>query len=103
MTVDSDIEGLYVEPDEDTEVYGVVVDMLGANRVSVRCFDGEERVCRIPGRMRKKVWIREDDIVIVEPWDWQDEKGDVVYRYEQKQVDILYDEGVLEDEGVPSE
>lgn len=98
MTTDSDIDNLDVVADEDTEVYGKVLDMLGANRVLVRCFDGEERTCRIPGRMRKKVWIREDDIVIVEPWDWQDEKGDIVHRYEQKDIDILYEEGVLDNE-----
>lgn len=96
MPIDSDIDNLDIVPDDD-EVYGVVLDMLGANRVLVRCFDGEERTCRIPGRMRKSVWIREDDIVIVEPWDWQDEKGDVVHRYDQNDVDILYGESVLED------
>jgi len=96
MTVNSDIDDVDVIADEDTEVYGKVLEMLGANRVLVRCFDGEERTCRIPGRMRKKVWIREDDLVIVEPWDWQDEKGDIVHRYEQSQEDLLFDEGILE-------
>lgn len=96
MTIKSDIEDLDVEPDEDTEVYGVVLDMLGASRVLVRCMDGEERTCRIPGRMKKKVWIQEDDIVIVEPWDFQDEKGDIVHRYDNKQVDILEEEELIE-------
>lgn len=95
MTIDSDVDGLNVEPDEDTEVYGVVIDMLGASRVLVRCMDGEERTCRIPGRMKNKVWIREDDIVIVEPWDFQDEKGDIVHRYENNMVEILEEEGLI--------
>lgn len=97
MNVNDTIEDLYFEPDEDTEVYGVVIDMLGASRVSVRCFDGEERLCRIPGRLKNKVWINEEDIVIVEPWAWQDEKGDIVYKYDQKQTEILYDEGILDE------
>ncbi len=95
MTIESDIEGLNVEPDEDTEVYGVVLEMLGASRVLVRCLDGEKRKCRIPGRMKNKVWIRKDDIVIVEPWDFQDEKGDIVHRYENNMVEILEEEGLI--------
>jgi len=81
---------------EDNEVYGFVENMLGANRLKVECFDGEERICRIPGRMQKKVWIEEEDIVIVEPWDWQDEKGDIVYRYTKQQVQVLKDEDIID-------
>lgn len=77
-------------PDEDEgEVFGNVTQMLGANRVRVRCGDGEARIARIPGRMQKRIWIREDDLVIVNPWDWQDEKADIEYRYEEKQAKQL--------------
>lgn len=55
-------------PEED-EVFATVMSMLGANRVKVRCADGVERTARIPGKMRKRVWIREDDVVLVSPWD----------------------------------
>ena len=96
MPIESNLDNVNVEIDEDTEVYGIVTEMLGASRVLVRCYDGEERTCRIPGRMKKKVWIREDDLVIVEPWDFQDEKGDIVHRYENKPKEILIDEGVME-------
>ncbi len=95
MTIESDIDGVAIEPEDDTEVYGVVVEMLGASRVLVRCMDGEERVCRIPGRMKNKVWIQEDNIVIVEPWEWQDEKGDVVHKYGNSEVKILEDENLI--------
>jgi translation initiation factor 1A len=79
-------------PEED-EVFAVVQDMLGANRVKVRCMDGTERTARIPGKMQKRIWIREDDIVLVEPWDWQDEKADITWRYEKSEADQLREEG----------
>ena len=79
-------------PDDD-EVFAVVTDMLGDNRVKVRCADGVERIARIPGRMQKRIWIREDDVVLVEPWDWQDEKGDIAWRYEKSEADQLREEG----------
>ena len=82
-------------PDED-EVFAVVESMLGANRVRVRCMDGQTRTARIPGRMQKRVWIREDDVVLVEPWDWQDEKADVVWRYEKADADQLREEGHIQ-------
>jgi translation initiation factor 1A len=78
---------------DDNEVFGVVTEMLGANRVTVRCMDGVERTARIPGRMQKRVWIREDDVVLVSPWDWQDEKGDIEWRYEKSEADQLRQEG----------
>ena len=79
-------------PDED-EFFAVVTNMLGANRVNVRCMDGTERTARIPGRMQKRVWIREDDVVLVSPWDWQDEKADIEWRYEKQEADQLRREG----------
>ena len=82
-------------PDDD-EVFAVVTDMLGANRVKVRCMDGVERTARIPGKMQKRIWIREDDVVLVDPWDWQDEKADITWRYEKQEADQLRDEGHIQ-------
>ena len=81
-------------PDDD-EVFGIVESMLGANRLKVRCMDGKTRTARIPGKMKKRIWINEDDVVIVEPWDWQDEKADVKWRYTKQQADQLREEGFL--------
>ncbi|MDL5362218.1 translation initiation factor eIF-1A [Halalkalicoccus sp. NIPERK01] len=82
-------------PDEG-EVFATVTEMLGANRIKVRCADGRERTARIPGRMRKRIWIRENDVVLVEPWDWQDEKADVTWRYEKGEADQLRREGHIQ-------
>ncbi len=77
------------------EVFGVVEEAMGSGHMKVRCKDGHTRVCRIPGRLRKRVWIREGDVVIVEPWQVQsDEKGDIVYRYTQTQLGWLKKAGI---------
>jgi translation initiation factor 1A len=81
---------------EDDEVFATVTNMLGANRVKVRCADGTERTARIPGKMQKRIWIREDDVVLVEPWDWQDEKADVTWRYDKQEADQLREEGHIQ-------
>ena len=82
-------------PDDD-EVFAVVTEMLGANRIVVGCMDGVERTARIPGRMQKRVWIREGDVVLVSPWDWQEEKADVEWRYDKADADRLKEEGHVE-------
>ncbi|MFC7165826.1 translation initiation factor eIF-1A [Halospeciosus flavus] len=81
---------------DDNQQFAVVTNMLGGGRVRLRCQDGEERMGRIPGRMRFRTWINEDDIVIAEPWDWQDEKADVEWRYEDDAADQLRREGHIE-------
>lgn len=69
--------------------------MLGANHIRVRCFDGTTRVGRIKGKIKKRVWIREGDTLIVVPWDFQADKCDIIYRYTRPQVDWLRGHGYL--------
>jgi len=78
-----------VMPDEG-QLFGIVVQMLGYDRLMVKCTDGHERVCRIRGKMKRKVWIKAGDVVLVDPWEFQrDIKGDILWRYTGSQVDWL--------------
>ena len=78
------------------QTLGVLEQRLGASRMRVRCLDGKTRICRIPGRLKRKLWVRENDIVIAEPWEFSgDEKGDIVYKYTPTQVVWLKNKGYL--------
>ena len=81
------------------EQFGIVTTLLGANQLRVLCQDGTERHCRIPGKLKKRVWIRENDLVIVKVWDFQPSKGDVVWRYLPPQKNYLKRKGMLD--GLP--
>jgi translation initiation factor 1A len=72
-----------------------VESLLGSNRIKVRGIDGVTRMARIPGKMKKRIWIREGDVVIIIPWEFQNEKADVVWRYTGPQVDWLQRKGFL--------
>jgi len=62
----------------------------------VRCLDGKTRVCRIPGRLKRKLWVRDGDILLIEPWELGgDDKGDVVFKYKPLQADFLRQRGQL--------
>ncbi|MHA1267066.1 MAG: translation initiation factor eIF-1A [Candidatus Helarchaeota archaeon] len=78
------------------EVLGIAVQMLGGSRVRVQCMDGKMRLCRIRGKIVKRLWVREDDVVLVSPWPFQDERGDIVYRYSRAQAAWLEKNGYLD-------
>ena len=78
------------------DVLGVAVKLLGFDRVLVKCQDGHERLCRIRGKMKRRVWIRQGDIVLVSPWDFQsDKRGDIFWRYKRSQAEWLRKKGYL--------
>lgn len=80
----------------ESEVLGTVEQLLGASRMLVRCKDEKLRIARIPGKMKRRIWVREGDIVIVKPWTVQgDKKADVVWRYTRPQVSRLVQQGML--------
>ena len=79
------------------EILGIVQQRLGGSRMRVLCLDGKERICRIPGRLRRALWVRENNVVIVEPWELGgDKKGDIIYKYRSKaEVEFLKKKGYL--------
>lgn len=84
-----------VYPSEN-DVLGLAIKLLGFDRVLVKCQDGKERLCRIRGKMKRRVWIREGDVVLVSPWDFQtDKRGDLIWRYTRAQADMLRRKGYL--------
>ncbi len=92
----NDEEEMRVRTPKDDEVLGILVERHGGSRSSVRCLDGHTRMCRIPGSLRRKLWVREGDLVLVEPWEFEDkEKGDIVHKYSDSQVEWLKKKGFL--------
>ncbi|MCL4137642.1 UNVERIFIED_CONTAM: hypothetical protein GTU68_047087 [Idotea baltica] len=56
--------------------------MLGNGRLEALCFtDGQKRLCHIRGKLRKKVWINQGDIILLGLRDYQDKKADVILKY----------------------
>ena len=80
---------------KELEMFGLLVQLHGSDQVRVLCEDGLERMCRIPGKMRKKVWLREGDVVIVKLWEIQKSRADVVWRFFGPQVEQLRRKGYL--------
>ncbi len=78
------------------EVIGIIEQRYGGNKMLVSCLDGKERNCRVPGRLKRGLWLRPGDVVIVEPWELDAEKkADVLFKYRPNQVEWLKRNGYL--------
>ncbi len=77
------------------EMFAIADNILGGRRVRSVCEDGESRLARIPGKMRRRQWVREGDLIVIQPWEFQDEKANVCMRYTKTQSLYLSRKGVL--------
>ena len=77
------------------EVIGIIEQRLGGNKMSVLCNDGKTRNCRVPGRLRRALWLRPNDVVIIESWELDNTKGDVLFKYRPNQIEWLKNNGHL--------
>jgi len=75
---------------EEGELLGKVMKLLGSDQVLVKCIDDVTRRGRIRGKLKRRIWIRDNDIVILAPWDFKPlERGDIIWRFTLGQVDWL--------------
>ena len=73
---------------------GIVTGMLGGGRLMVACKGAGDLICRIPGKIRKHIWVRDGDIVIGKPWRiGGDRRGGIMWRYNRLQADWLRSKG----------
>ena len=93
---EEDFSRIRLPHEDEGEMFGIVIAMLGAGKLTVECDDGKTRMGRIPGKMKKRVWVRIGDLVIIKPWIVQsDERCDVVWRYLKTQSNWIQRKGKL--------
>ncbi|MFX0056857.1 MAG: translation initiation factor eIF-1A [Candidatus Hodarchaeota archaeon] len=77
------------------ELFARVVDIYGNDRMGVFCEDGKHRIGRIRGKIKKRVWIRKGDLVVVNPWEFETEtpdqagKCEITWRYTRAEISWL--------------
>ncbi|MBA3045739.1 MAG: translation initiation factor eIF-1A [Candidatus Thermoplasmatota archaeon] len=71
------------------EMFAIADQLLGASKIRVMCADGKSRIGRIPGKLKKRMWIREGDLLIIRPWEFQEDKADILFRYTRTQATSL--------------
>lgn len=80
---------------KDGEILGIADQLLGASRIRVMCADGKSRLGRIPGKLKKRMWIREGDLLVVKVWEFQQDKCDIRHRYTKTEATYLSRKGII--------
>lgn len=80
---------------EDGEMFALVTVMPGTEYIKAMCEDGIERAVRIPGKLRNRVFIKENDVIIVKKREYEENKAEVVWRFLPLQVGKLRERGLL--------
>ena len=90
-------ESTKVRYPKGNQFIGVVEKRLGGSRMNIRTTDGRDIMARVPGRAKKFLWIREGDIVLLEPWELDEKKADLIYKFKPNEVKQLEKRGMLGD------
>lgn len=74
---------------DDMQEYAKMTKMLGDRRIMVMLPDKTEVMAIIPGKFRKRCWMKIGDTLIVSRRDFQESKWDVCYKYNEDEVRLL--------------
>ena len=75
--------------ENESQEYAQITKALGNCRFEVMCFDGKSRMATMCGKMRKRVFVNQDELVLVSLRDWQDSKCDIIDKYNTNDVQKL--------------
>lgn len=74
---------------DDMQEYAKMTKMLGDRRIMVMLPDKTEVMAIIPGKFKKRCWMKTGDTLIVSRRDFQESKWDVCYKYNEDEVRVL--------------
>jgi len=78
------------------KLFGRVIKWVGGDNIIVKCKDGKVRTCRIRGKIKRRMWIRDNDLVLIAPWDFQSDRADIIWRYISAHAEKIKADGHLE-------
>ena len=70
---------------EDMQEYCLIDKLLGDRRVNLTLTDGTSQMGIIPGRFRKRCWMKVGDLVLAAQREFQDGKLDIIYKYNSEE------------------
>jgi translation initiation factor 1A len=81
---------------DDTQ-YAKVLERKGGSLLSVRLLSGETVMGVIRGKMRRRVWMNINDIILVGIREFQDNKVDILHKYPEEHIRQLVEMGEIPD------
>lgn len=82
---------------EEGSVYAIITRSLGHNKFQVYCSDTMTRIASIRGSMIKRVWMKENDIVLCSIREGDGRFCDIELKYTESEVKTLKEGGYITD------
>jgi translation initiation factor 1A len=82
---------------QQSELPGLVIKYVGGDNIIVKCTDGKVMTCCIRGKIKRRMWIRENDLVLIAPWDFQPDRDGIKWRYIAAHANNLEQDGYPKD------
>jgi len=95
MNENNDEQKIRIRLPRQGQFVGLIDQRVGGSRMLVKCSDGKIRNCKVLGKLRRTLWLREGDYVLVEPWEFDDEKATIVFKYNPAAFRILNEKGYM--------
>ena len=75
---------------DDEQSYALISDVLGNCRFRCKLDDGQKLLGILCGRLRKRrVWIKKNDLVLISKRDYEQDKVDIILKYNPEEYDYL--------------
>lgn len=98
-----DTQRTMVFAEQNKSVYGQVIRAFGNGRFEVACSDSLNRVCKIRGSFRRRVWIQQNDIVLISLRGEEDGKGDIFHKFYPYEIKQLRESNLIPDNFLETE
>ena len=88
----------------DGQYYAQVFKILGSGRFMVKCYETDkktkefvlsEKICHVRGKMRKKVWVNDNDLVLISIREFDTKKGDIIHKYTYNEAKQLIKQNLI--------
>lgn len=79
--------------------YAIVIQRLGGNRLLVKSIVNKnikEVQAVIPGSFRKKVWMKDGDLILIQARSFNESQYDIVHKYNEREEKQLKKSGALD-------
>lgn len=83
--------------ENESQEYAQITKALGNCRFEVLCFDGKTRLATMCGKMRKRVFVNQGELILVSLRDWQDSKCDIIDKYNDNDIQKFRQKKLLPD------
>ncbi|KAI5169392.1 translation initiation factor 1A [Pancytospora epiphaga] len=74
---------------DENSIYGIITRSLGNNKFQVYCSDGIMRIASIRGNMIKRVWMKENDLVLCSLREGGGTHCDIELKYTDAEIKTL--------------